>query len=855
MSLAAITVSTVGMDGNLVVLAIVVVFLGSFLTMELAVPPANDPIGRNNKNKWVAGTLVLGLGWWTGDQVSLALLFREALPEIDAFHFVRFWDILVPMATSLAAASLAMRSILFDRVTLRQLFTSSLLLTVGLVAILLATLLVRPLTGQWHWQAATGSSAIAGILLANGIALGLVFRPPPRFQIFHTSRLVLAATLLTASWILGSFVIFKAIFALDPLRYPQLPQESHHEWVAGLTIAIFVLTILVHSWHLFQERIQLEKKLNDLHLAQEIAHMGTWEWDLATNEVHWSSRLAKIYGVESVSNHGKASFFTHIIHAADRVDVLQCRREARSNPKAQWSIRYRINRPDGKILHLREHGRTLADAHHQPVRLLATVADITHIHDMEKREERVIQSQIALSALLETGLESLTLEKQLQVALHIIMTVPWLSVQYQGSIFLVEPKGSELIMAAQVGLSDSQLQACNKIQPGYCLCGRAFQFREIIFASQIDARHDIVYPSLKPHGHYCVPIMSRDRVLGVLNLYVPHGYKKNSEEDAFLTTISSSLAGLIDLRRTQARLLQEQEFSSTILRTAPSLVVVLHPDGSVILFNRACQMLTGYDESEVIGRKIWEFLLPEDEVTAFKDKLHSILQSQLAAEHEGHWLTKAGDRRLIAWSSSAIAITAEAGLHFVATGVDVSEKRLAEQRLQFLASHDSLTGLPNRVQFMEHLLIGMAQARRTGRYLAVMFLDLDRFKPVNDTLGHEVGDQLLIAVANRIRQSVREMDVVSRIGGDEFTVLMTGFSDVDRVDVIAGKIITNLDRVFEIGGHRIHIGTSIGISLFPLHGDDPQELLKKADQAMYFVKHRERNHFKIWDAALDRVKN
>ncbi|MBF0349168.1 MAG: diguanylate cyclase, partial [Magnetococcales bacterium] len=528
-----------------------------------------------------------------------------------------------------------------------------------------------------------------------------------------------------------------------------------------VSVAITVAIMILH-WFMARERIRLKKKIQELQLAQDIAHMGNWNWDLNTDRITCSSRLSHIFGQSHLDNPEGTNLLMQSLHPGDRVDVMQCRRQARQDPRGQWSIRYRIIRPDGSIRMVREHGRTLTDDHHRPTRLLATVADVTHIYDMEKREERVIQSQIALSALLETGLEPLSLEKQLNFALHIILTVPWLSVKYQGSIFLLDEKTGDLVLFSHVGLSNDLVATCTRVKPGFCLCGQTMNQNQIIFSSQIDQRHGCSYPGMEPHGHYCVPIHSRNRFLGVLNLYVPHGYEKNPEEDAFLATIANTLAGLIDHRHTEAKLRNEQEFIATVLRTAPSLVVVLDQGGQVILFNHACQLLTGYHEHEVVGQKLWSLLIPADEVKDVQQMVRELAPGGRPVDYENHWLTKERERRLIAWSSTAIAPSKETGLHIICTGVDISEKRQAEQRLQFLASHDPLTRLPNRMQFMEHLAIGIAQARRTGRHLAVVFLDLDRFKLVNDTFGHEVGDQLLTAAAQRIRSSVREMDVVAR---------------------------------------------------------------------------------------------
>ncbi|MEO5364659.1 MAG: GAF domain-containing protein, partial [Magnetococcus sp. DMHC-8] len=135
----------------------------------------------------------------------------------------------------------------------------------------------------------------------------------------------------------------------------------------------------------------------------------------------------------------------------------------------------------------------------------------------------------------------------------------------------------QLVMAAQRGLSPALLTLCAQVPMGYCLCGRAAQQRATVFAAHIDTDHDVRFPDMRPHGHYCVPILFRDRLMGVLNLYVPDGYVRNLEEEAFLTTITYTLANLIERRAAEQNLLEEREFSASLIATAPALVVVLDP--------------------------------------------------------------------------------------------------------------------------------------------------------------------------------------------------------------------------------------------------------------------------------------
>lgn len=182
------------------------------------------------------------------------------------------------------------------------------------------------------------------------------------------------------------------------------------------------------------------------------------------------------------------------------------------------------------------------------------------------------------------------------------------------------------------------------------------------------------------------------------------------------------------------------------------------------------------------------------------------------------------------------------------------ELRASETRLRHLAEHDALTGLPNRALFSDHLTHALAQARRNRTRLALMFIDLDRFKPINDTLGHHVGDALLQVVAQRLLECVRESDIVGRLGGDEFVVLLPVIDTDDDALTVAEKIREALNQPFELGsGQPLSVSSSTGIALFPEHGADEVQLTKNADAAMYMAKDGGRNQVRLYKVAASPV--
>ncbi|MGM0594003.1 MAG: diguanylate cyclase domain-containing protein, partial [Pseudomonadota bacterium] len=198
------------------------------------------------------------------------------------------------------------------------------------------------------------------------------------------------------------------------------------------------------------------------------------------------------------------------------------------------------------------------------------------------------------------------------------------------------------------------------------------------------------------------------------------------------------------------------------------------------------------------------------------------------------------------WDDTAIApITDETGkvINFVAFKEDITQRKAREEEVWQQANFDSLTGLPNRSHFLHQLKRKMAESIRYHHKLALLFIDLDGFKQVNDTLGHDAGDELLELSARRLTGAVRETDLVARLGGDEFTVIVPQFGDCGDIDLVAHKLIDALSRPYEVKGERVHVSASMGIAAYPYDAEDETSLINMADTAMYSAKRRGKNRY------------
>lgn len=256
-------------------------------------------------------------------------------------------------------------------------------------------------------------------------------------------------------------------------------------------------------------------------------------------------------------------------------------------------------------------------------------------------------------------------------------------------------------------------------------------------------------------------------------------------------------------------------------------------DHALIAVNDAWLELMGYERHEVIGRTRTELNLWAD-LADREAMAEKIRESGSLRNVEVRYRRKTGEHSILFGALETIEVAGER--YVLGTAFDISDRKRAEDRYQHLATHDALTNLPNRALLLDRLGQAIRNAERHHSRVAVLFIDLDGFKSINDNFGHQVGDELLRAVALRLAASVREADTVARLGGDEFVVLLESWHALDEVSAIADKLCEAFLPDFELSGQRFRQRASIGISVFPDDGLDGATLLDKADQVMYHAK-------------------
>lgn len=581
---------------------------------------------------------------------------------------------------------------------------------------------------------------------------------------------------------------------------------------------------------------------------------------------------------------------------------------------------------------------------------------------------RASEDTAALNEFFRVAHLAIPLEDVLHQCLDILLSISWFSKLPKAGLFLAEYPPSEparLRLVANRNMGEEISTLCATVPFGQCLCGQAAQTGLPVFASEIDERHKIHFEGMQPHGHYNIPIISSDRVLGVLVFYLPHGSQQSQEQQDFLLRCTTVLALVIELR-TKERALEEKvrELNQQKMTLDEHAIVsIADVQGRIIYANEKFCAISGYSMPELLGKnhrilksgahsekfyediwrtitagqvwrgdiknrkkdgshywvnativpflnnqgKIVQYVAVRTDITERKEMEYALKQAQ-SVGRMGSWSLSQPEHKLI-WSEEIYRIfgmdpeqfgaSLEAFLAMVhpadaqnvseqfqaslegkcdydvehriirkdsgeirwvherclhqrddagnvirsdGTVQDITEQKLAQEEIHRLARTDTLTGLFNRGHFYRRLEESLKLARREKWQLGLMLLDLDKFKPVNDTFGHQVGDALLEDVARIFLKAARETDVVGRLGGDEFAILLINPGTKDNIEQVAQRIIAEVGKPRTILGQTIVIGVSIGVSLFPENAEADDRLIQEADLALYEAKRNGRNH-------------
>jgi diguanylate cyclase (GGDEF)-like protein/PAS domain S-box-containing protein len=363
-----------------------------------------------------------------------------------------------------------------------------------------------------------------------------------------------------------------------------------------------------------------------------------------------------------------------------------------------------------------------------------------------------------------------------------------------------------------------------------------------------------------------------DAAIGALKRGAYDYLRKPYSREELLKTVANALKQR-RLQEANARIANQLENSEKMYRylvdSSPDIIYTLNHEGKFTFINDRAYQLLGYKREELIGQH-YSILVHDEDLERARYVFNERRVDERASRNvELRLKCHAGANQERTFNNTLMTISLNAiGMHvpdqevrkleFYGTyGVarDITDRKRAEEVISYQAYHDILTDLPNRILFKDRLGLAVIQAKRKQTELAVMFIDLDRFKLVNDTLGHVKGDELLQQAAGRLKECLRKGDTLARQGGDEFTIVLPELRDRDDARMVADKFLEVLQAPFDLDGHAVHISASIGIAVYPAHGESIDELLRHADIAMYQIKGQGKNGHAFYDPSMQDVSH
>lgn len=312
---------------------------------------------------------------------------------------------------------------------------------------------------------------------------------------------------------------------------------------------------------------------------------------------------------------------------------------------------------------------------------------------------------------------------------------------------------------------------------------------------------------------------------------------------------------ITERKRLEESLRRSEEKYRSILENIQEGYFEVDLAGNFTFVNDSMSRITGCPKEELAGANYRQFSDEENSKTVFQAFNRVFKTGEPTGGFDWLIIRKDGSKRYIEASASLQKDSSDKPIGFKGVIRDITERKRMEQELSHMATHDALTGLPNRLMFGQLLGHAILSAKRNHTQVAIFFIDLDRFKIVNDSLGHEAGDQLLQEIARRFKQSLRAVDVVARLGGDEFVIYIESFNELNQVTNVAHNILSAAIKPMVLMGEECRVTASIGISLYPTDGQDEQSLMKNADIAMYFAKEEGKNNFQFYSKNIQSMAN
>jgi diguanylate cyclase (GGDEF)-like protein/PAS domain S-box-containing protein len=578
------------------------------------------------------------------------------------------------------------------------------------------------------------------------------------------------------------------------------------EWVAGPQPLTICMIQEDPDLSALRDLALTDDRLNE---AQRIARIGSWTWDIVNDTHWWSDELYRMLQLDRDAEARPYERFQTLVNLHDRRRLDWTRERIFAGEKVD-PVEVRITLPDGTERIIETRGEATLDENGRPLLVNGTLQDLT--------EQKVTQTALRLT-----------------------------QTRYRDTQRLARIGNWEADIATGKSWWSEELYDMLEEDPA----SYPASFENFLMHVHpedrwsLEERRKIVVV-----GPYSVSearlLLSRSGSPRIVQLSV----EVRDDDDGNPITMVGTIHDITERRALETQLREsEARYASTVELAAVGIAHV-DPGGHVIWSNSWLRKMLGYTQDELSQLTVWQISHPEDVHATDVDRKRLHAGELESLRIEKRYVCKDGTTIWVKIATAPRYDSAGQLLYDVAIVEDITPRKLAEARIQYLATHDELTGLPNRVIFVELLVRALEAARRCNHKCAVLFVDLDRFKIVNDSLGHEAGDQVLKQVAQRLRACVRSSDVVARFGGDEFIVLLDPIADQAAAAAVAANILAAMLKPVRIMSYECRVTASIGVARYPEDATDAPTLMKQADMGMYLAKDEGKNNFQFYSGVV-----
>ncbi|NJD07241.1 MAG: PAS domain S-box protein [Methylococcaceae bacterium] len=552
-----------------------------------------------------------------------------------------------------------------------------------------------------------------------------------------------------------------------------------------------------------QAQDELVKRQRLLDEAQHIAHLGSWDWNIVDGEISWSDEAAAIFVPDDKATPPSLAAFMQAVHPDDRQRVGEAV-DAALLRDVPYDIRYRVVSESRGERVVHAEGKVYRGTDGEAVRMVGTVHDLTD-HLRAESAARAAQEQ----------LQSMT------------AAVP--GVVYQ---FLRTAAGEWKFLYLSKGIEELYEVSAEEAYRNHDSLTRCILEEDRASHREAGERSAATL-SIWEHEHRIRT--QRGHVKWVRGRATPQLRADGS------ILWNGILADITEQKRAEEAL----RLSASVFAHAQESIIITDADCNIIDVNSAFTHSTGYARDEVVGANPRILKSGQQSAEFYQELWDRVVR---AGKWSGELWNRRKDGQCYAELLTISAVRNSRGevTHYVGVSTDITHIKEHERQLEHTAHFDALTGIPNRHLLADRMRQAIAQAERNCELMGVCYLDLDGFKPINDSMGHEAGDLVLIEVARRIAATIRRGDTVARLGGDEFVILIVGLPRKEEYVATLERLLAAISQPIGIEGQAFCIGASIGVSLFPENAEDPDTLLRQADQAMYVAKQSGKNRFHLY---------